>query len=272
MARMLPIAGSPRCCGFCAWRARAGICTGIPPPSMTARRPRRASRTARCSSSRPFGCWNGSAEVSDLFSRAPTDMLDRSAGDFFNARRRAFFSSVMAFLRRRPNRLLSFDEVRGRLHLGGPIYRGLQTVLVHNIVGSLNRYQDFDRKFMPVHSHTATRWMRVNRAWYAETGLPPVVLYKVGEVYFVVDGNHRVSVAREQGQAFIDAEVRECRVKVPVTSDLQPEDLELLGDRVEFLERTGLDRLRPAARVEATLLGGYERMLEHLAVHRYFMG
>jgi hypothetical protein len=88
----------------------------------------------------------------------------------------------------------------------------------------------------------------------------------------VVDGNHRVSVAREQGQEFIDAEVRECAVKVPVTPDLQPEDLEVLGARVEFLERTDLDRLRPEANIEVTILGGYERMLEHIAVHRYFMG
>jgi hypothetical protein len=112
----------------------------------------------------------------------------------------------------------------------------------------------------------------VNRAWYEDVSLPPVLLYKVGEVYFVVDGHHRVSVAREQGQEFIDAEVRECQVKVPVTPDLQPEDLELLGGKVEFLERTGLDRLRPGAQIDVTLLGGYERLLEHIAVHRYFMG
>ena len=210
--------------------------------------------------------------MNDLFNRAPTDMLDRSAGDFFNARRRAFFSGVMAFLRRRPNRLLSFDEVQGRLHLGGPIYRGLQTVRVPSIVGSLNRYQDFDRKFMPIHSHMATRWMRVNRAWYAETGLPPVVLYKVGEVYFVVDGNHRVSVAREQGQEYIEAEVREYSVRVPLSADLRPEDLENLGAQVEFYERSGLDRLCPQTELHVTILGGYERLLEHIATHRYFMG
>jgi hypothetical protein len=97
-------------------------------------------------------------------------------------------------------------------------------------------------------------------------------LYKVGEVYFVVDGHHRVSVAREQGQEFIEAEVRECRVKVPVGPDLQPEDLEILGAKVEFLERTGLDRLRPEAKIELTVPDGYSRMLEHIAVHGYFMG
>jgi hypothetical protein len=99
-----------------------------------------------------------------------------------------------------------------------------------------------------------------------------VLLYKVGEVYFVVDGNHRVSVARQRGQEFIDAEVREVVSRVPVTPDLRPEDLEQLGARVDFLERTQLDRLRPEARIEPTILGGYERLIEHIAVHRYYMG
>ncbi len=210
--------------------------------------------------------------MTDLFNPAPTDMVDPSVADFFNARRRAFLSSIMSFLRRRPNRLLSFGEVRERLHLGGPIYRGLQTVQVKSIVGSLNRYQDFDRKFMPLHSHTADRWKRVNRAWYAETGLPPVVLYKVGDVFFVVDGNHRVSVAREQGQDYIEAEVREYSVRVPLGPELQPDDLENLGAQVEFYERTGLDRLVPQTDLHVTILGGYERLLEHIAAHRYFMG
>jgi hypothetical protein len=98
------------------------------------------------------------------------------------------------------------------------------------------------------------------------------VLYKVGEVYFVVDGHHRVSVAREQGGDFIDAEVRECATRVNITPDLKPEDLEILGEKVRFLERTRLDDLRPKARIILTIPDGFDRMLEHIAVHRYFMG
>ncbi len=201
-----------------------------------------------------------------------TDLWDRSPSDFFNARRRALLQQILGFLRRRPNRLLSFEEVRGKLHLGGPIYRGVQTVVVASVIGSLNRYHDFDRAFLPTQSHTAERWMRVDRAWYREGALPPVLLYKVGEAYFVVDGNHRVSVAREQGQEFIDAEVREYRSRVPVSPEIHPEDLERLGAEVDFLERTGIDRLLPGVKVQVTVLGGLERLLEHIAVHRYFMG
>jgi len=87
-----------------------------------------------------------------------------------------------------------------------------------------------------------------------------------------VDGHHRVSVARRQGQEFIEGEVRECSTKVSITPDLRPEDLEILGEKVHFLERTGLDRIRPEADIKLTIPDGFDRMLEHIAVHRYFMG
>lgn len=196
----------------------------------------------------------------------------RAQADFTAARTKAFFRDLLALLTGRRNQLLSYDQVREKLRVGGPIYRGVQTVALEKIVGTVNRYKDFDRAFLPTQAHTASRWQRVSRAWYDEVSLPPILLYQVGDIYFVVDGHHRVSVAREQGQEFIDAEVRECHVKVPVTPDLDPDDLEELGAKVIFLERTGLDHLRPQADITLTILGGYERMLEHIAVHRYFMG
>lgn len=198
------------------------------------------------------------------------DMQDRA--DFSAARFKAFWRDMLAFLRGQHNELLSYDEIREKLRVGGPIYRGLQTVPVERIVGSVNRYRDFDRAFLPTQSHTADRWQKINRAFYKDVSLPPVLLYQVGDVYFVVDGNHRVSVAREKGQEFIDAEVRECSVRVPVRPDLQPDELEILGEKVMFLERTALDKLRPRAEIDTTILGGYDRMLEHIAVHKYFMG
>jgi hypothetical protein len=196
----------------------------------------------------------------------------RAQADFNAARAKAMFRELLALLTGRHNELLAFDQVASKLRVGGPIYRGVKTVRLDQIVGTVNRYHDFDRAFLPTQTFTADRWQRVSRAWYDDISLPPILLYQVGDIYFVVDGHHRVSVAREQGQEFIDAEVRECRVKVPVTAELMPEDLEELGAKVMFLERTNLDRLRPAAELTATVLGGYERTLEHIAVHRYFMG
>ncbi len=196
----------------------------------------------------------------------------RDRADFRAARFKAFFRDVLAFLLGHRNDLLSYDEVREKLRIGGPIYRGMKTVQVEQIVGSVNRYRDFDRAFLPTQDHTADRWQKINRAFYKDVSLPPVMLYKVGGAYFVVDGNHRVSVAREKGQEFIEAEVRECAVRVPFTPDVRPEDLEILGERVNFLERSALDKLRPGAEIEVTILGGYERLLEHIAVHKCFMG
>ncbi len=200
------------------------------------------------------------------------ELAARVRADYQRVRFKAFLNQVWSTVAGRSNSLLSYEEVKTKLHVGGPLYRGVQTVRVDQIAGSLNRYQQFDRAFLPLRDDTAGRWQRVNRAFYEEISLPPVVLYKVGEVFFVVDGHHRVSVAREQGQEFIEAEVRECASKVRITPNLRPEDLEILGEKVEFLERTGLDRLRPQASIKLTIPDGFSRMLEHIAVHRYFMG
>ncbi len=196
----------------------------------------------------------------------------QSRNDYARARFKAFWRGILSALAGETNTLLSYDEVKEKLHIGGPIYRGMRTVRVDQIVGSLNRYHEFDRAFLPTQDKTAERWQRINQAFYKEISLPPVVLYQVGEVYFVVDGHHRVSVAREQNQIYIDAEVRECATKVNITPDIRPEDLQDLHDKVHFIERTELDRIRPDADITLTLSGGYDRMLEHIAVHRYFMG
>lgn len=196
----------------------------------------------------------------------------RAEFDFRQARLKAFLNRIAAFFSGRPLRLLSYEEVREKLHIGGPIYRGVQQVPLEKIVGSLNRYHQFDRAFLPLDDSSAERWQRVAHAFYREISLPPIVLYKVGEVYFVVDGHHRVSVARQQGLKTIEAEVRECQTRVNITPEITPEDLEIIHEKVHFLERTNLDRLRPEAKIKLTIPDGFSRMLEHIAVHRYFMG
>lgn len=172
--------------------------------------------------------------MSDQFS-------EQARADFQRARFKAFLNRAWATLSDQPTTLLSYDEIKEKLHIGGPIYRGMKTVRVDQIMGSLNCYHEFDRVFQPVSDKLDERWQSVNRAFYQEISLPPVVLYKVGEVYFVVDGHHRVSVAREQGQIYIEAEVRECATRVNLTPNLRLEDLEILGNKVNFLERTSQD-------------------------------
>lgn len=195
-----------------------------------------------------------------------------AAAWYRRARLRAVVRALLARLTGQPNRLLSFEEVRAKLGLRGSTYRGLQRVPLAHIIGSVNRYQDFDRAFLPIQRHTADRWIAVGTVLFQDGHLPPVRLYKVGEAYFVLDGHHRVSVARALGWNEIEAEVIEVQSRVPIGPDLRAEDLEILREYEEFLEQTQLDRLRPEADIRFTIAGGYQRLLEHIAVHRYFMG
>lgn len=191
---------------------------------------------------------------------------------FQQARRRAFWNRILRFLQGRPQQLLSFDEVKDKLHVDCQSYVGTMPVEVDKIVGSVGRYRDFDSAFLPVQSHTADRWKEIARAGREGRLLPPVQLYKVGDLYFVRDGHHRVSVAREQGVEYTDAEVIACRTRVPIAPGVSQEELDLKAEYTEFLEVTDLDRLRPEQQIEFTISGAYKILLEHIAVHRYFLG
>jgi hypothetical protein len=107
--------------------------------------------------------------------------------------------------------VLSFEEARGALARWSQAYRGMGTVEVEKIVGSVGRCHDFDGSFLPRKQSMNARWGRVDSAYHQGIGLPAVSLYKIGDRYFVVDGNHRVSVARYHGVAAIDAEVVEIK-------------------------------------------------------------
>ncbi len=193
--------------------------------------------------------------------------------DFTRARLKAFWRELFAMIVRRPNELLSFEEVKRSLKVFGQNYRGVQTVPVAQIIGSATlRYHDFDRAFLPTQTFTKARWRRVDEAYYEDVNLPPVQLYQIGEVYFVRDGHHRVSVARERGQEFIEAEVIEVKTRVPLTADLTAQDLEIVGEYANFLEQTRIDKLRPDQAIQFSEPGGYARLIEHIAVHRYFLG
>ena len=192
--------------------------------------------------------------------------------DFERAYRRGFWRKLSSWLTGERNELLPFDAVRERIPLRGQHYIGLLEVPIEQIVGSLGRYRDFDRAFLPRQVRTRSRWVSIDSAQYDEIILPPVELYKMGEVYFVRDGNHRVSVAREMGQEFVDAYVTEIEVSVPLTADVQIDDLDLKAEYAAFLEGTNLAEIRPGAQIELTLNGEYERLLEHISVHRWYLG
>jgi hypothetical protein len=167
--------------------------------------------------------------------------------------------------------LLPFEQVRKQFRLRDHHFRGLQEVPLDQIVGSVGRNQDFTRTFLPRSDGLRERWGAVEDR-VKKGGLPPVELYKVGDTYFVRDGNHRVSVARTQSVPYIDPFVREYTSLVTLSPGDDLDDLLIKQGYVAFLEKTGLNELRPDQRIELTTPGRYRDMLEHIAVHRYFLG
>ena len=111
--------------------------------------------------------------------------------------------------------LLSFEEAKGALARWTQVYRGMRIVEVEKIKGSVGRHRDFDASFLPRKVSMGDRWSCIDRAYHRGDELPAVSLYKIGNAYFVRDGNHRVSVARYHGVAAIDAEVVEIRELAP---------------------------------------------------------
>ncbi|HRA47512.1 MAG TPA: hypothetical protein PK819_05520 [Thermomicrobiales bacterium] len=192
-------------------------------------------------------------------------MVDEQArSDFERARQKAFFNELLSHFNRRPNDLMSFQEVRSRFKPEGESYRGMQEVPIRKIIGSSDRFRDFDRAFLPRHAHSGGRWMNIDKAFHTDVRLPPVQLYKVGDVYFVKDGNHRVSVARERGIEFVDAEVIESHVRVPINASMTPFALLMQVEYAEFLRLTNLDRLRPEHDIRPSKLGRYDEMWDHI--------
>lgn len=192
--------------------------------------------------------------------------------DFQTARRKAILENLLATLRGKPADLLSYDEVRQKIRTVASAAQRLETIPLDKIVGSVNRYTDFSRSFLPLNPADSDRWARVRTRVDTLEGLPPIEVYQVGDVYFVLDGHHRVSVARELGQPTIEAYVTPIYTHVPLSPEDRPDDLILKSEYDDFLSATHLDELRPGADLLVTAPGQYAKLLEHISVHRYFMG
>ncbi len=192
--------------------------------------------------------------------------FDFEARQIWNqARRQAFWARLRANLGQGRIDLLDFNEVAQRLKLRNLLYRGTQSIPLDKIVGSAGRYNDFTSAFLPINASVGERWRRVAAiSLNPEDNLPPIEVYQVGQWYFIRDGNHRVSVARQTGVAYIDAAVWEY-------TDLWAEPgtdivtLMMNAERSNFLENTRLDDLRPGHDIRLSEPGGYDEMLCQIA-------
>jgi len=198
--------------------------------------------------------------------------LASAVEDFNRARLQAQLNDLVSRLTGRSTELLSYEDIRRKLKARERSLQHLEDIPLDAIVGSVGRYRDFTRSFLPRQESSKGRWAQIEVAMTGMKGVPPIEVYQVGDAYFVRDGHHRVSVARQLGADHIQAYVTEVKTKVPLGPDVEPEDLILKAEYAEFLERTDIDDVRPEADLRVTEPGKYPVLEEHIEVHRHFMG
>lgn len=163
--------------------------------------------------------------------------------DYTRARRRRVLDRLSARLRREPadfHLILPFEEVVEALGWRGERYLGMQPITLDSIVGTVERMRDFDRRFRPTSRRSRKRWERIATAARRGESFPPIDVYRIGEVHFVKDGHHRVSVARAQGLPDIDAYVTEVQTELGADRAITRRDLPLKGHERLFFERVPL--------------------------------
>ena len=166
--------------------------------------------------------------------------------------------------------LLELQDVQGRLALFQQSYVGVEAIRVDQIVGSVDKSEDFDDEFRPRTDRVKRRWAQIERA-FPQGDFPPIEAYKVGNTYYVIDGHHRVGVAKARGIEFIDADITELHSPYQLEPDDDLADIIHLQQRRIFLHQSGLGRVRPNARLEFSRPVGYVKLLENLEVHGYHL-
>jgi hypothetical protein len=188
-----------------------------------------------------------------------------------HAHRRALWSRLLDNVKGNANRLIDFNDVSKRLNLKNVVYRELQVIPLDHIVGSVGRYSDFTRAFLPVRDNMEERWRAVASIQLdpISRGLPPIQVYKVRDWYFVKDGNHRVSVRRQLGDVDIEAYVWEYTDPLPqVTPEMDIDTFLIEAERMDFFQHTNLDTVRPGHNIHLSRPGGYMEMLYRIATYQ----
>lgn len=197
-----------------------------------------------------------------------------SREDFSKARSKARMQELLSTLRWKNNELLSFYEVTKLIRPRLETYRGHMAIPIDKIIGSEGRYHDFTLAFYPRKEMLRNRWQSIDEAHLKQVTLPPISVYKLGDFYFVRDGNHRVSVAKMQGVEFIDAEVVELDSQIPLEAGLTRSQLikrVVQYERDRFIEEYGFDSFLDMDLVKFSSPGMYPEIVNHILVHKYYM-
>lgn len=214
--------------------------------------------------------------VFDLESEMTDDFFveHKADNDFSRAKQKAWIESLKTFINPEAGQLLSFHDIKNILKPESEKYLSMQVVPISRIVGSEDRYMDFSRHFFPKKEHLRQRWKNIDKAHLTNVILPPIKLLKLGDMFFVRDGNHRVSVALSQGMKTIDAEVIELGTRISVKSIERKEEIikaVMEYERSSVLEQTGLAKMIPVENIDFTTLGRWHELMNHIEGHKYFI-
>ena len=194
--------------------------------------------------------------------------------DFSKAHNKALFNEIQHFLSPDEATLISFSDIKKLLKPQGEVYKGMQVVPIEKIVGSEGRYHDFDNRFFPKSLHLKARWEHIDMAHIQDIALPPISLYELGGVYFVRDGNHRVSVAKSKGIEYIDAEVvsLQSEIKLHPGDTMEKMTRQVIDyEKRVFYTETNFGDITDYWRLDFSVPGQYDVIYNHILTHKYYL-
>lgn len=194
--------------------------------------------------------------------------------DFAKARNKALFNEIQHFLSPEEVSLISLNDVKQLIKPINETYVGMKIIPIEKIVGSEGRYKDFDNHFFPKNAFMRSRWEHVDEAAIQSIDLPPIKVYEISGLYFVRDGNHRVSVAKARGTEFIDAEVvsLQSEIKLRKPDNMQDIIRQIINyEKRVFYAETGFGDVTDYWCLDFTATGRYDVILNHILTHKYYM-
>lgn len=202
------------------------------------------------------------------------DLGTQTEENFEKAKNRATIQVLLSKLKWENSDLLSLYEVTELIKPKSQSYLGIKSIPIKDIIGSEGRARDFSKAFYPKKELLKERWKSIDKAHLQFVDLPAISVYKLGQWYFVRDGNHRVSVAKSQGAEFIDAEIVELDSQIPLKQGMTMRELRkavIDYERKQFLEQYDFENLIPIDEIIFSSPGMYPEVLNHINVHKYYM-
>lgn len=201
-------------------------------------------------------------------------LTSQSEDDFAKARNKAFINEIQHLLSPEESKLISLNDVKQMIKPINETYIGMKVIPIEKIVGSEGRYNDFDNKFFPKSSHLKNRWEHVDEAAIQSIDLPPIKVYEIAGLYFVRDGNHRVSVAKARGTEFIDAEVVSLQSEIVLKKPDNINDIirQIINyEKRVFYSETGFGDITDYWCLDFSRTGRYDVIYNHILTHKYYL-